>query len=267
MRISCVIPTRNRAQLVCRAIASVCGQDTPVSELIVVDDGSTDNTGAIVARRFPDCRLLRLPGLGPGPARNAGVAAASGEIVMFLDSDDVWLPGHAGALLAALARGYPVAYGVSRTIDEVSGGEFLIPEAGKGHEGRCLEALARWCFLLPSALALRREAFVACGGFAASVLGEDWAFFIRLANRFPFGFCGPAPITIRYLHAGSLCSQASGGRLDRALAAVQASLAATSVSEEGLASFKALAAWTRRQETDWRTVQEWYSSLRQEDLV
>ncbi len=267
MLVTCIIPTRNRAELLCRAIASVYAQDVPVFELIVVDDGSGDQSAALVGERFPDCHLLRLPGLGPGPARNAGAAAASGEVLMFLDSDDVWLPDHVGSLLAALARGYDVAYGVTRTIDQVCGGEFLIPGAGEGPEGDCLEALARWCFLVPSSLALRREAFAACGGFGDAALGEDWAFLVQLADRFPFGFCGSDPITLRYLHEGSLCSQANCRRIDRALTGVAASLALTRVSAAGLKGFWAMAAWTRRQETEWRTIQEWYLSLEKEDLV
>ena len=266
MRISCVIPTKNRPEMTCAAIASVAAQDTPVSEIIVVDDGSTDNTAALVAARFPKVRLMRRIGLGPGPARNAGVAEARGEVVMFLDSDDVWLEGHAASLMRTMARGYPVAYGVTRNCDRVGGGEFLIPEPGMALEGHCLAGLARWCFLVPSAMAVTREAFVAVGGFGAGDLGEDWSFFIRLARHFPFGFCGEEPITLRNLHPGSLCNDANNDRLETLLASVSLALNETGASSEDVCRFQVLADWTRQQ-GDWQTVQQWYSALKEEELI
>jgi glycosyltransferase involved in cell wall biosynthesis len=252
--------------MTCRAIASVAAQDMPVSEIIVVDDGSTDNTAALVAARFPEVRLLRRFGLGPGPARNAGVAEARGEVVMFLDSDDLWLEGHVASLAQTLARGYPVVYGVTRNCDRVEGGEFLIPEPGMALEGQCLAGLAHWCFLVPSAMAVTREAFVAVGGFGAGDLGEDWSFFIRLARHFPFGFCGEAPITLRNLHPGSLCNGANNDRLETLLASVSLALTEAGASLEDVCRFQALADWTRQQ-GDWQTVQQWYSALKEEELI
>ena len=266
MRISCVIPTKNRPEMTCRAIASVVAQDAPVSEIIVVDDGSTDHTAALVAHRFPEVRLLKRSGLGPGLARNVGGAAACGGVVMFLDSDDVWLPGHVASLMQTLARGYAVAYGVTRNIDQVGGGEFLVPESGMGVEGQCLAGLARWCFLLPSALAVEKGAFVAVGGFGPGELGEDWSFFIRLARRFPFGFCGEEPITLRYLHHDSLCNGANSKRLESLLASVSLALAETGASPEALGNFQALADWTRQHES-WQTIQQWYISMKQEEFI
>ncbi|HIJ90522.1 MAG: glycosyltransferase [Desulfobulbaceae bacterium] len=266
MRISCVIPTRNRPEMTCRAIAGVVAQDTPVSEIIVVDDGSTDNTVALVAARFPEVRLLKCSGLGPGLARNAGVAAASGQVIMFLDSDDVWLEGHVAGLVRTLARGYPVAYGLTRNIDRIGGGEFFIPEPGMAVEGQCLAALARWCFLVPSAMAVEKEAFVAAGGFGGGELGEDWSFFIRLAQRFSFGFCGDEPITLRHLHGGSLCNCVGGERLESLLVSVGLALAESGALPEDVSRFQALADWTRRQ-GDWQSIQQWYICLKEEALV
>ena len=266
MRISCVIPTKNRPEMTCRAISSVLAQDTPVREIIVVDDGSTDHTVALVAARFPEVRLLERSGLGPGFARNAGVAEACGEVVMFLDSDDVWLPGHVAGLMRTLARGYAVAYGVTRNSDQVGGGEFCLPEPGTGVEGYCLAGLARWCFLVPSALAVETRAFAAAGGFGGGELGEDWSFFLRLARLFPFGFCGEEPITLRYLHQGSLCNGATGERLETLLASVSLALAEAGAASEEVSRFRALADWTRQQ-GDWQTVQQWYLSLKQEELL
>jgi GT2 family glycosyltransferase len=95
MKLSVIIPTWNRAQLVCEAINSALNQRPGEVEVIVVDDASNDDTVDVVTRIYGDfVRLLRRRvRSGAGAARNAGVAVARGEFVGFLDSDDVWLPG------------------------------------------------------------------------------------------------------------------------------------------------------------------------------
>ena len=89
--ISTIIPTRNRATLLARAIDSVLAASRPGDELIVVDDGSTDDTTAILARYAGRVRTIVTPGLGAGAARNVGVAEASHAFIAFLDSDDEWM--------------------------------------------------------------------------------------------------------------------------------------------------------------------------------
>ena len=78
--------------MVLQAIQSILDQRLPGLEIIVVDDGSTDNTFSEVDNRYPEVILIRLDGIGPGQARNVGVNASGREIIMFLDSDDLWLP-------------------------------------------------------------------------------------------------------------------------------------------------------------------------------
>ena len=106
MILSVVIPTWNRAHLVCEAINSALNQRPCAVEVIVVDDASTDDTAELITRVYGESvRLLRLskPG-GAGAARNAGVAIARGELLAFLDSDDVWLPGKLDAELRVFER-------------------------------------------------------------------------------------------------------------------------------------------------------------------
>jgi glycosyltransferase involved in cell wall biosynthesis len=92
LAVSVVIPTYNRAELVPRAIRSALAALSPGDEIVVADDGSTDGTAAAVEAFGPPVRLLRLPHRGAGPARNAGLEAARGPLVAFLDSDDEWAP-------------------------------------------------------------------------------------------------------------------------------------------------------------------------------
>src|SRR3954471_10822259 len=103
LRVSVAIPTYNRASLLPRAVDSVLTQLGPEDELIVVDDGSTDGTGAALAPWRGRIHYLRLPHGGAGRARNAGWAVARGDLVAFLDSDDEWLPGKLTLQRALLA--------------------------------------------------------------------------------------------------------------------------------------------------------------------
>src|SRR5271165_4544868 len=90
--VSAIIATYNRAYIVHEAIESILAQSYKNIEIIVVDDGSTDDTQEKL-RRFGDrIRLLHQPNAGPAAAWNAGIRAARGEIICFLGSDDVWLP-------------------------------------------------------------------------------------------------------------------------------------------------------------------------------
>ena len=104
--LSVIIPTWNRAHVVCEAVESALGQRDAGVEVVVVDDGSTDNTAALLARRFGSrIKLLRRRRRGgTASARNLGVRAATGEFIAFLDSDDLWLPGKLDAELAVFER-------------------------------------------------------------------------------------------------------------------------------------------------------------------
>ena len=124
------------------AIESVMRQPRFQVEIILVDDGSTDDTVAEVISLFPEIKTIMLNGVGPGQARNAGAAASSGDILMFLDSDDLWLENHVQQLVNVLTRGFRIAYGVAETKDEINGVDFLIPENGAGPEGDCFHATA-----------------------------------------------------------------------------------------------------------------------------
>jgi glycosyltransferase involved in cell wall biosynthesis len=98
--VSVIVPTFNRATVLRDALESVVRQDVPHVETIVVDDGSTDGTAAVVASWPQAVHYVRQPHRGAAAARNAGVARATGRFIAFLDSDDVWLPGKMQAELA-----------------------------------------------------------------------------------------------------------------------------------------------------------------------
>lgn len=267
MKTSCIIPTKNRCDMVLRAIDSALSQQADVFEVIVVDDGSVDGTSEAVKTRYPDVQTVRLSGVGPGLARNAGVEASHGDVIMFLDSDDVWLPNHVKDLADVVKRGFFVAYGTARTVDDVGGNTFLIPDNGNGPEGDCFFKLIRWCFLVPSAMAVQRDAFNEVGGFCSAPLAEDWAFFLQLAKRFLFGFAGVRPVTNRFLHDGSLCCLSGKETIISGLCLIEGVLGGLEVAEEETARVVCMKEWTQLKEEDWKTVQDWYVAMKKEGML
>jgi glycosyltransferase involved in cell wall biosynthesis len=101
--VSVVIPAFNAARYLGEALDSVFGQTLTDLELVVVDDGSTDETPQVVQGYGSRVRYVRQPNAGVASARNRGVAESSGRYVAFLDADDVWLPGKLERQLEALA--------------------------------------------------------------------------------------------------------------------------------------------------------------------
>jgi hypothetical protein len=102
IKISAVIPTFNREKTVGRAIESALAQEFPVSEIIVVDDGSKDGTRSIVESYGAKCRYVYQENSGVSAARNRGVREAGGDWIAFLDSDDYWFPQHLSRLADAI---------------------------------------------------------------------------------------------------------------------------------------------------------------------
>src|SRR5215468_1992285 len=92
--ISVIIPTYNRAELVCRAVRSAMESCSAGDEIIVVDDGSSDGTASALAAFGNRMRYELVPRGGAGKARNHGVRIARNRLVAFLDSDDEWVPGY-----------------------------------------------------------------------------------------------------------------------------------------------------------------------------
>ena len=254
--------------MVLTAIESALAQDEYQPEVVVVDDGSTDGTARAIRTRFPEVKLISTPGLGPGLARNEGARAATGHLLMFLDSDDKWLPLHVKSLMQLLQKGFHVAYGVTMTKDCLCQREFFIPEKGEEVSGQCFNSLTRWCFVVPSSVAVTRKAFEDVGGFGQGEMGEDWVFFLKLSSLYPFGFVSKV-ISHRILHEGSLCCLQNGGMeiheaLRRIMEVLQTSDKALPEDFDRIRKMQVLTTKGRQR---WRTVQDWYTSMKMQGLV
>ncbi len=187
--VTAIIPTRDRAPLVGRAIASVLGQTRPPDELLVVDDGSRDETEAVV-RRFAGARYLRgaPPGesVGVSAARNHGLKRATGEWLAFLDSDDEWHPEKLEAQLAALAAAPEMR--VCHT-DEVwiRDGRRVNPRRRhRKHGGFIFRHCLPLCAMSPSSILIHRSDFERAGTFDETLPAcEDYDLWLRICCRYP----------------------------------------------------------------------------------
>ena len=184
-RVTVVIPLHNLGAYLPEAIDSVLAQTLPPEqiEIIVVDDGSTDDS-AIIARRYvPRVRLVEQPNRGVSAARNAGIREARGEFVAFLDADDRIRPEKLATEVAAFAaapdRG--IVYSGWHYINETGG---TLPETGvPRQEGALLPLLVLGNLVHPHAPLVRRDALGHVGGFDESLSpAADWDLWLRLTR-------------------------------------------------------------------------------------
>jgi glycosyltransferase involved in cell wall biosynthesis len=119
---SVIVPVLNGRSFIVDALKSVTDQLEPADEILVIDDGSTDNTRDILQGCDPRVKLLAGPGRGPSAARNVGLAVASGDFIAFLDHDDIWPAGRHQALLSRLTG--------DASVDAAAGRIRILVEAG-----------------------------------------------------------------------------------------------------------------------------------------
>lgn len=185
--ISVILPTFNRATLLPRAMASVLNQDYTKTELIIVDDGSTDDT-TVVVDSISDSRIryLRLMSNGgPGRARNMGIRLARGSLVAFQDSDDEWIPGKLTKQLQAIeTEGDLPQFVYTGFWREAHGYRKYIPTASQiARKGGFFRALLCGNFIGMPTLLVSRSCLALVGGFDETMQSlEDWDWVLRLSR-------------------------------------------------------------------------------------
>ena len=184
--VSVLIPCYNQAHFLGEAIESVLAQTYPHLEIVVVDDGSPDNTAAVAAR-YPGVRYFRQANQGLSAARNTGLRHSIGERIVFLDADDRLMPRAIEAGLTCLRDHSECAfvYGRARFMT-FDGSSFQGPPQPRV-EGDYYLALLRNCpIAAPASVMYRREIFEVVGGFDPSLrAAEDYDLYYRIARQFP----------------------------------------------------------------------------------
>ncbi len=223
-----IMPAFNVAPFIGEAIESVLRQSLEEWELIVVNDGSTDNTPDVV-RRFDDPRiqLIEQMNLGVSIARNKGMEDARGEFTLFLDADDRLLPdAMARFAVALLSDSKAVAtYGEGQVIDE-SGDPIGVqgkPSFAPRPSGDVLLPLIQWNFILtPGAIAIRSETLSRIDGFRSDLtLSQDWELWTRVAAEGPFVYMGSNPL-VEYRQRESGAARAFARKPDEMFRVVDA---------------------------------------------
>lgn len=202
-----VIPVWNGRATIERAIESASTQNHPPEEIIVVDDGSTDGTGAMVRERFPSVRVIAQGNSGEGAARRRGILAANADWIAFLDADDMWSPHHLGELLELRTR-FPAAQLIATAHIEVPVGRGItplpIPRCVSRKEIDYFKLAAREISAIwTSSAAAQREALIREDCFVESALGVDLAAWARLALKHPVAISS-RPTAYYLRRAGSL---------------------------------------------------------------
>lgn len=199
--VSVVIPAYNAEQFLRDALASVLRQTVAPVEILVVDDGSSDDTGRLAAS-VPGVRCIRQSNAGVSAARNRGIEEARGELVALLDADDVWMPEKLAVQLTGL-RDNQFAFSARTETDAL-----LKPLriARGGFEGPLLEGLLFHGNVVgtPSSVMAPRHALLDAGGFDPRLsMCADWDMWIRLASRLSGTYSDESLVLYR-LHEGSM---------------------------------------------------------------
>jgi glycosyltransferase involved in cell wall biosynthesis len=205
--VSVVIPAYNYARYLPAAIESALAQTHPPLEVIVVDDGSTDDTPRVLAAFSDRIRALRQTNQGAGAARNTGIAAARGDYLAFLDSDDLWRRDKLELQLARFARdpGLGLVHCGVETIDEEGRTTGYLLEGREGWMAMEMLRLDREVIQVPgSNVMVPRGVAEEVGGFDARLPpSEDWDFAYRVAVRHRIGYVAEPLLRYR-LHGGGI---------------------------------------------------------------
>ena len=195
-RVSIVLATYNQAAWLARTIASVRAQTYQDWELLIADDGSTDDTAAVVAQVAGDARVRHLPGPRRERcvARNRAIAAARGELIAFLDGDDRWHPSKLARQVTSLDIDPTASWcaTVARFID-ADDRPLPIRKPPRPIDGEVFSRLMRANCLILASVVVRRAMLDSVGGFDETlpVLGcEDWDLWLRVARRAPLRMLG-----------------------------------------------------------------------------
>jgi len=203
-KVTVIIPTYNCARYIGEAVDSVLAQTYPVHEILVVDDGSTDNTRDVLSKYREPVRYIPQKNAGPPAARNNGILQATGDYIAFLDSDDLWLPHKLQAQMECFQQHpeYGMVYCDMKTFDDTG----ILEESVKitrhltYYTGDIFPQLFAETIFQTSALVVRRTCFDKVGLLDTTLpMGDDYEIFLRLARYYHVG-CVDEPLILYRQH-------------------------------------------------------------------
>ena len=184
--VSVIIPTYNRGRVVQEAIDSVLNQDFGDYELIVVDDGSDDNTPEILGAYGKAITVLQQPNKGVSAARNSGIAEAAGQLIAFLDSDDLWLPGKLTAQVKFFEENADALINQTQEVWVRNGVRVNPKKRHHKFSGMIFERSLALCLVSPSAVVIKKSLFDNVGLFDEQLPAcEDYDLWLRISCRYP----------------------------------------------------------------------------------
>lgn len=193
--ISVIIPAYNRAHTLKRALDSVLAQTRPADEIIVVDDGSTDDTEQLIRQHYPQVSYIKQTNQGVSAARNRAIQMAKGEWLALLDSDDEWLPTKLETQLALLEQ--------QPSFKLIHSDEIWIRNGVRVNQMKKHAKIGGWifknclplCAISPSAAMIHRDLFAEIGLFDEDLPAcEDYDLWLRITARYPVLYCDEALI-------------------------------------------------------------------------
>ena len=206
--VSVIIPSYNRAHTLPRALNSVIAQTRAADEIIVVDDGSTDDTEQLIAKNYPQVIYLKQQNLGVSAARNLAIQHAHGEWLALLDSDDAWLPQKLEKQLSLLAE--QPAFKIIHS-DEIWIRNGVRVNQMKKHAkcgGWIFQHCLPLCAISPSAVIIHRDLLAQIGLFDETLPAcEDYDLWLRITAHHPVLYCNEALITKYGGHEDQLSQQ------------------------------------------------------------
>ena len=226
--VSVIIPTYNRADYLKLALKSVLEQTYKNIEVIVADDGSTDNTAEVVAD-FNDPRIKyfyqKNTGL-PAATRNLGLQEASGELIAFLDSDDMWLPKKLEIQVEYLHKHpeYFLVYSNAWIINENGVRDGLLLKSGSFKEGEIFEELVKTNFIPQLTILMKRDVFEKVGFLNEDpfiIAAEDYEYLLRVSLYYKIGFI-KEPLAMYRKHSVNLHLTINGARVAQKILSSQA---------------------------------------------
>lgn len=194
--ISVIIPTYNRAHTLPRAIESVLAQNQKPQEIIIVNDGSTDDTKTILAN-YPGLYVINQQNHGVSTARNVGIEKAKGEWIAFLDSDDEWLPDKLEKQWAAICNDDKL---ISHTEEIwIRNGQRVNPmKKHQKYGGWIYDKCLPLCVISPSSVMIHKTVFDDVGNFDESLeVCEDYDLWLRICAKYPVLFVDE-PLIVKY---------------------------------------------------------------------